>query len=301
MKNLAYISLTAFLSFWIFINGMAQDALTMQDINFDRINYNTAFTIEKTETVGASLTNTTSGGIQNTGQINFLAYSQLKSAGLALGLRVNSKYFGFLRTTQFELNTAKRVQLNSNSAFMAALGVGMQFSALRKGEVNEYADQMDPILLNGEFPQYRFTFSFGLGYVWKKKLRLGLSMPAFAKTESDLNPVYIFNGSYEVEASEDIRVLPEILAFGSGVQAFTGELNGRLEYKERVWIKAGYRTSNTFVGGAGVMVSGIEIGYAYNTWFSEYNSVLPSSHNINLSFRIAPGGANAQDRKYQLY
>lgn len=301
MKNFIYTSILTLLAIFVMPTAKAQDALTMLDINFNSINYNTAFIAEKSEVFGASLTNTTAGGIQNTGQINFLAYTQLKSAGIAIGTRVNSKYFGFLRTTQFELNSAKRVQLNSSSAFMASIGMGMQFTSIRSGEINEYADQMDPILQNGEFPQYRFSFSFGLGYVWKNKLRLGLSVPNFAKTESDLNPVYIFNGSYGVNISEDFLLKPEILAFGSSVKALTGEFNARSEFKEKVWLKVGYRTSNTFVGGIGVMVSGIEVGYAYNTWFSEYQSVVPSSHNINLTFRITPGGAEGKERKFQLH
>ncbi|MEM9051908.1 MAG: type IX secretion system membrane protein PorP/SprF, partial [Bacteroidota bacterium] len=72
------------------------------------------------------------------------------------------------------------------------------------------------------------------------------------------------------------------------------------EYKEKVWLKAGYRSSNTFVGGLGVMVSGIEIGYAYNAFFQEFNAVVPANHNINLTFRIIPGGPEAAGRKYQL-
>ncbi|MEM9051319.1 MAG: type IX secretion system membrane protein PorP/SprF [Bacteroidota bacterium] len=276
-----------------------QDALTMQDINFNTINYNSAFTIEKNEVFGASLTNTTGGGIQDAGQINFMAYTQLKSADLALGTRVNSKYFGFLRTSNFELNTAKKIQLNSSSAFLASIGVGMQFSALRSGEFNEFVDQGDPIFNNDEFPQYRFTFSFGLGYIWKN-LSVGLSMPAFAKTESNLNPIYIQNTSYKYEASEDIVIHPQLLLFGSDVKAITGELSAKAEYKERVWLKAGYRSSNTFVGGLGVMVSGIDIGYAYNAFFQEFNAVVPATHNINLTFRIITGGTEAAGRKYQL-
>lgn len=281
-------------------SASAQDALTMQDINFNTINYNTAFTSEKTEIFGASLTNTTGGGIQDAGQINFLAYTQLKSSGLALGTRINSKYFGFLRTTAFELNTAKRLQLSPNSVFLTSIGVGMQFSALRSGEFNEYVDQLDPIFMSDEFPQYRFTFSFGVGYVWKDKLRVGLSMPSFAKTESSLNPIYVFNSSYKLEVSEDFKVSPEVLLFGSDVKALTGELNARGDYKDRVWLKAGYRTSNTFVGAIGVNVSGIEIGYAYNAFFQEFNAIVPSNHNINLTFSIQPGGAESAGRKYQL-
>lgn len=278
----------------------AQDALTMQDINFSTVNYNTAFTAEVPEKFGASLTNTSGGGIQNTGQINFLAYTQLSDAKLALGTRINSKYFGLYRTSDVQLTAAKRIQLNSQSAIMAGINVGMQFTAIRNGQLNQYVDQMDPALANDEFPQYRFIVGLGLGYVWKETLRLGLSLPSFGKTESDFNPVYVFNGSYALSASEEIDLLPEVLLFGAGAAPIQAEFNAKGTYKEMFWLKAGWRTQNVFVGGMGVHVSAVSIGYVYNAFFQEYSTVVPAAHNINLTFRLSEGNGDSK-RKYQLY
>lgn len=284
MKALQHICIAFAL---LFTGGLsAQDALTMQDINFATVNYNTAFFAEKAERFSASLTNTSGGGIQNTGQVNFLAYTQLSNAHMALGARVNSKYFGLYRTTTAELSSAKRIQLNSKSSLMAGINVGMQFTALRSGELNEYVDQLDPILVNDDFPQYRFVFGLGLGYVWNEKLRAGISLPSFGKTESDFNATYIANVSYDIKAGEKMDVSPEVLFYGADVSPFQAEINAKAVYNEFVWVKAGYRTQSVFVAGLGIQKSSVSIGYMYNAYFQEYQTVVPAAHHINLSFRL---------------
>ena len=265
---------------------MAQDALTMQDINFNRFNYNTAFIAEKNES-GLSLTNTNGGAVQNTGQLNFTAYSQLKNAQISIGAHINSKYFGMFRTSSFELDVAKSINLDENSVLMAGIGLGLQFTSIRTGELNQYVDQADPVLLSGVFPQYRFINSIGLGYVWKDKLTAGISMPSFSKTESALNPVFITNTSYKIAAGTDLTVVPEVLLFGSGVKPFSAELNTKMVYREKVWVKLGYRTTKTFVGAIGVNLSGFSIGYAYNAYFQEFKSIVPRTHNLNVTFQLA--------------
>ncbi len=264
----------------------AQDALTMQDINFETINYNTAFFAERAERFSASLTNTSGGGIQNTGQVNLLAYTQLPNVHMALGARLNSKYFGLYRTTTVEMSTAKRIQLNSESFLMAGINIGMQFTALRSGELNEYVDQMDPILVNDDFPQYRFVFGLGLGYVWKDKLKAGISLPSFGKTESDFSPAYIGNVSYDMTVGEKIDLTPEVLFYGADVSPLQAEINAMATYNKLLWVKAGWRTQSVFVAGLGIQKSSVSIGYMYNAYFQEYQTIVPAAHHINLAFRL---------------
>ena len=61
----------------IHIHIQAQDALTMQDLNFDKAAYNSAFIVENTERFNASLTSSIGGGLQKTNQLNFLAYANI--------------------------------------------------------------------------------------------------------------------------------------------------------------------------------------------------------------------------------
>lgn len=296
MKKYLFITVVGFAS----LSGIhAQDALTMQDINFDHVGYNTAFISHRDEPVAVYLTNTTGGGIQEAGQINFVGYGQVKKSGLALGARVNSKYFGLFRTSVVEVLTAKKIPLNGESFLMAGLGVGMQFSSLRTGELNSHVDRMDPMLVNGAFPQYRFVFGFGLGYSWRNKLHAGISMPTIARTESVFYPIYIANVSYNIVGGADFALEPEMLLFGSDIKPVSGELNTKLIYKEMFWVKMGGRTTRTFVGGIGVDTPFISVGYAYNGFMQEFGMVVPATHHINLSFRLAQDGDGK--RKFQLW
>lgn len=266
--------------------GKCQDVLTMQDINFAETGYNTAFIAETDVPLSISLTNTSGGGIQNMGQINFLGYTCLPNSAMALGMRVNSKYYGLFRTSTVQLQTAKRVQLNENSFVYAGIGFGMQFNSLRTSELNGYVDRQDPMLVDNAFPQYRFDFGFGLGYSIGDKLKAGFSMPSFARTESTFYPLYIANLSYHFKTSEAFGLQPEVLFFGSDIAPVSGELSAKIDYKKQFWIKMGGRSTRAFVGGIGIDLTSISIGYAYNAYMPDFQTIVPAVHHINLSFRL---------------
>jgi hypothetical protein len=282
------------------LSAKAQDALMMQDINFGEAGYNTAFMAEKDSPLSISLTNTTGGGIQNIGQINFLGYAHLEKAGMALGVRVNSKYYGLFRTSMVEMQTAKRIQLNGNSSLYAGIGIGMQFNSLRTSELNNYVDRQDPMLMDNAFPQYRFAFGFGLGYSYRDKLKAGFSMPSLARTESAFYPLYIANLSYNLSPSQTFGLRPELLLFGSDIAPVSGELSARVDFKKQFWIKMGGRSTRAFVGGIGVDTPFISVGYAYNAFIQEFQTIVPATHHINLSFRVVKEG-EGKGKKFQLW
>lgn len=300
MKDLYKIALSALAIMAMINTAKSQDALTINNTNFHESCFNTAYIAEKEEPLAASLTNTTGGGIQNTGQINFLAYSQLSKAGLSMGTRVNSKYFGLFRTSTVEIIAAKKIAINSSSALSAGFGMGMQFTSIRTGELNNYVDLQDPMLANDAFPQYRFVFGFGLGYTWRNKFKAGISMPSLARTESKFYPIYIANSSYLIQVSDDFGVEPQLLLFGSDIAPISAEVNAKVDYRKQFWIKLGGRSTSTFVGGIGVDTPFISVGYAYNAYFQEFKGIVPATHNINLAFRIAADG-EGKGRKFQLF
>ena len=273
-------------------SAASQDALLMQNTHFAEFGYNTAYIADEAANFTVSLTNVSGGGIQNTGQINFQAFCALEKAGMALGTRVESKYFGLFRTSTVQLDAAKKVRLNASSHLFAGIDVGMQFNSLRTCELNPYVDREDPMLVDDAFPQYRFILGFGLGYNRLDKLKAGFSMPSFTRTESDFSPVYIANVSYRITAKEILGIRPEILVFGSESVPFSGELNAAVDWKDQIWIKFGARTTNALVGGVGVNTRYISVGYAYNGFLQEFGTIVPATHNIHLAAEVGGIGAN---------
>ncbi|NEN24301.1 type IX secretion system membrane protein PorP/SprF [Cryomorpha ignava] len=298
MKNSAIRFTILAYSILLCLSANAQDALLMQNINFSEFGYNSAFIADDDATFTVALTNTTGGGIQNTGQINFQGFTQLEKSGLAIGTRVESKYYGLFRTSTMQFETAKKVRLNANSHLFAGFGAGMQFNSLRTNELNEFVNRTDPMLVDNAFPQYRFIFGFGLGYNYLNKLKAGFSMPSFARTESDFNPIYLANVSYRIQAGEVIGIRPEALMFGSNVAPISAEFSAKIDFKNQVWIKAGARTTNTLVGAIGVDTRYITIGYAYNGFLQEFSAIVPAIHNINITFR---SGSKNPEKRLQLW
>lgn len=295
--SIKHLVLTA-LGIGVGLCAKTQDALLMQNTHFNEFGYNTAYIADEAANFTVSLTNVTGGGIQNTGQINFQAFFGLEKAGMAIGTRVESKYFGLFRTSTVQLDAAKKVRLNASSHLFAGIDVGMQFNSLRTSELNQYVDREDPMLVDDAFPQYRFILGFGLGYNRLDKLKAGFSMPSFTRTESDFSPVYIANVSYRFTAKETFGFRPEVLVFGSESVPFSGELNAAVDWKDQLWIKFGARTTNALVGGIGINTRYISVGYAYNGFLQEFGTIIPATHHINLVFR---SGANVPEKRLQLW
>lgn len=279
------------------LSAKAQDALIMQNINFSEFGYNTAFIANEDATITAALTNMTGGGIQNTGQINFQVFTPLERSGLGIGAKVDSKYYGLFRTSTTQFEVAKKVRINTNSYLFAGFSLGMQFNSLRTSELNEFINRADPMLTDNTFPQYRFIFGLGLGYTLGDKLKAGISLPSFARTESEFDPVYLANVSYRIEAGEKIGIRPEALLYGSEVAPISAELSAKFDFKKQAWIKIGARTTNTLVAAIGLDIRYISIGYAYNGFLQEFNTILPAVHTINIVFR---SGTKSPESRLQM-
>lgn len=286
MKNNIQAILAAAFSLVIYNTSFAQDGLSMNDLNFNAYQYNSAFMAAGRSPLTTSLSTTNGGGIQNTGQLNFVAFSQMKMSDLAVGMKVNSKYFGLFRTSMLDFHVAKGIRITDKSRVMVGIGMGMQFSALRTGELNGSVDQRDPFVVNNAFPQYRFIAGLGVAYAYDERLKVGFSMPNFVKSESEFEPVNVANASYLFQINETFGVEPQVLAFGARSSGFAAEFSAKMDYSEKVWIRAGGRSNDSMLLGAGVHVGMLSIGYIYRNYYNIYEAIQPMNHSINIVFAL---------------
>lgn len=294
MKNsIQYICLMALFFFGASLN--AQDALTVNDLNFHKAGYNSAFIISDTP-VNVSLTTSLGSGVQNTRRLNFLAYGNIKKWGLGIGARVNSKFYGLYNVNTFELLYAKELKINDHSSFYGGLNFGVHYAGLNKNKLNNYVDFEDPFIANNELPQYRFMVGLGFGYTRHDRLKVGFSLPSLKKTNNDFYPLFVLNTSYRFDIqmegyynnSEDgvLGIEPEILLYGTDLLPVTFEGSVKAIFTDEFWVKFGGRTTKSLLFGFGWHKSFVHMAYIYNANLQEYAQINPGVHNINVLFLL---------------
>ncbi len=196
------------------LSTQGQDVLTANDLNFGLANYNTALIADSDAPYNLSFGSSLGSGIQNTGKINFLAYGVVDKYGIGLGVKVNTKFYGFFKSNTGEFLYAKKLKLNNQHALYGGLSIGLHQVALNTGMLNDYVNGEDPFLMENAFPERRFTAGFGLAYVMKDALKLGFSLPSIVKTKNEFHPSYVGNASYRFPVSSELNITPAAIPVG---------------------------------------------------------------------------------------
>ncbi len=284
MKTSIIIILLSFLAFAT--NTFGQDALSMNDLNYNSVGYNSSFIAAATSQLNASFTTSLGNGIQNTSKVNLLAYANVEKYKFGVGLKLNSKFFGLFKTNTAEVLYAKELKINEDHKLFLGFNIGMHFSSLAMNKLTDFVDFDDPFLLENNFPQYRLTSGIGVGYTFKNKIKAGISIPVLVKNNNDFSPVYIINTSYRFQATQSLSLTPEVLAYGSDIEPFSFEGNLKLDYKDYAWFKVGGRSTKSTMLGIGWHHRFINIGYIHNMYFGEYSNINQGIHNVNVTFQF---------------
>jgi hypothetical protein len=263
-----------------------QHLQTLNDLYFDRGNINTAYIIKDEPPLNVSLTSSLGGGVQDTRRVNLLAYSNFKALELAAGLKVNTAFYGMFKTTTIETLYAKDFSINYDHKLYTGINFGIHHVGINRSRLNEYVQLQDPLLGESEFPQYRFTAGFGIGYEYKDQWQAGVSIPSLIKNKNDFRPDFIANVKYRTMVHPDFLLEPELLLYGTRSPNLTAEANVGVTYYEIFTLKAGIRTSRTMLFGFVWRRDHLKIGYIYSPGFGKYQIVNPGIHNINVSYEI---------------
>ena len=270
--------------------SLAQDALTMHDLNHDAAAYNSAFIAEVGNPLNAMVTTSLGGNVQNTSKVNLLAYANFEKPGFGVGLKLNSKFYGLFNTNTIEFLYAKRLQVNTDQAIYLGLNFGMHTSALDMGRLNVYVNFEDPFLMENELPQQRLTAGLGMVYTYKNNTKFGLSLPSFVKNKNDFFPVYVMNLSHEIQPvmAVDYKITPLVMVYGSPLEAATMDASLQVTYQDSFWLRGGVRSTKGVIFGLGWQQKVISIGYTYNASWGLYTEVNPGVHSLNVIYRSKP-------------
>ena len=158
-------------------------------------------------------------------------------------------------------------------------------------------DENDPLLATGNVSQSAFDMGAG-AYLYNSGYSIGLSMnhltePTFGLgTKSATNPLKrsaYLTGSMLLGVSYTIDISP-MLIIKSDFATVSAEAGAMATYDGTYWLGASYRTGDAVSGllGANLMNGNLRVGYAIDIIVGGANAKSATSHEILLSYAIAP-------------
>jgi hypothetical protein len=295
MKKTYLVLLICFLSFQNFVS--AQTTLTDNDINFKKASYNSSMIVADSNNLVLNLSTSLSNNLQETSRMHFLAYGNLEKLGLGVGVKINSRFRDFYKTTSAELLIAKKLVFRERNDLNFGLNFGIDYMGINDNYFNSFVDQSDLFIVNNPNQNIRFLAGFGASYIWNNKFQVGFSMPELIKTENTFYPTMFSNALYKqaLGKAQDLYIQPEVLLYSTNITPATFEGSTSFGYKDYAWLKLGGRSTKTLVVGLGGGYDFIQVGYNYNMNFGNYEVVNQTQHNINVCFNFLQSKKSDQD------
>ncbi|NND95261.1 MAG: type IX secretion system membrane protein PorP/SprF [Flavobacteriales bacterium] len=227
----------------------------------------------------------------------------LANRKLGLGAIVIHDDIGDTEQFEFSANGSYHLDLDSERKNRLSFGLRIGFTnysfRFDDTKVFEDGDQVFQDQISNEFVP-----KVGAGvYYYTDKMYAGVSVPTLFAGDNALsfqvdsnstggdetyfeNHLFI-NGGYVIDASENLKVKPNILIKYHPSAPLQVDINANFLVYEKVWIGASYRTSADLVGIVEFNVTPqIRIGYSYDFTFNDIGNYSNGSHEVMLGYNF---------------
>lgn len=220
---------------------------------------------------------------------SFSFHMPLKS-GTSIGFMAYSDKIAIISENNIALNVSQKVRLGESWYFSLGLRGGVSFYK----ENNTSLNTNDPVFqFNGNYR--RIDIGYGLT-LYNDRFFVGFSSPNYRKLNISADKSYqlttqshyFLQSGYLFDLNEDFKLKPSILLKYTSDAPWQVDLNASLLVKERVWIGASWRSSQTMVGLVQFQLTeSLQIGYSYDAEFNKSVRVSNGgSHEIMLNYRF---------------
>jgi len=213
---------------------------------------------------------------------------------IGLGVLIENNSIGIFRETNIMGNYAYRMELGDGKL---SLGLGFGFTVHNMAWNDLIAtDPDDEKLINNSSAAFLPSFSLG-SYYYTKKYFIGISMPMFLsheldestgkyKIENDFSGSdYFLTGGYEFGISRNVKLLPSLLLKYNPDYAIQIDYNAMINFKDQLWLGAGYRTKNIMLGMIRLqIINQIRLAYSYAFDLGSMGKYRNGSHEIVLNY-----------------
>jgi type IX secretion system PorP/SprF family membrane protein len=217
-----------------------------------------------------------------------------------IGLKIINDRTGPLNRFSGYVSYAYHVGISPKTSIAAGFEAGIQDIFLDRNKLDfGTANPVDPAVYNsGEINSLKPDFGAGI-WVYSSDYFIGLSAQqivpqkiyfsgnAVKQQEGKLVPHLFATAGYRFFIDDDISMIPSFMLKYVQPTPVSLDLNTKFQYRDLLWVGAGYRVKDGFNAMLGLNVSNtFNVSYSYDYTTSALNTVTKGTHEIVLGFLI---------------
>lgn len=216
-----------------------------------------------------------------------------------IGMQIINDKTGPLNNFSAMATYAYHLGLSPRTSLAAGFGVGISKLSLNTSKLDFGDTQVDPaVYTSGTLGKIQPDLNVGL-YLYSADYFIGLSAQQIIPSKIDFSnntvkssdgkrvPHVFATAGYRLPVGEDFSFLPSVMLKLVQPAPVQVDINGKLQYRDLLWIGASYRNKDGYAGMLGLNVSNtFNIGYSYDYTTSNLNTVSHGTHEIMIGFII---------------
>ncbi|RYY53778.1 MAG: type IX secretion system membrane protein PorP/SprF [Chitinophagaceae bacterium] len=215
-----------------------------------------------------------------------------------IGLQVINDRTGPLNNFSAFGTYAYHVGLSPKTNLAAGIGLGISNISIN-GDKLQFSTPVDPaVYSSGLVNNLRFDMNAGL-YLYSPDYFIGISAQQLVPSKIDFSnnivkvtegkhvPHFFATAGYRFLVGEDFNLIPSVMVKYVQPAPVQVEMNAKLQYRDLIWVGAGYRHNDGVAAMIGLNVSNtFNVGYAYDYTTSKLNNYTKGTHEIVVGFTI---------------
>jgi type IX secretion system PorP/SprF family membrane protein len=217
-----------------------------------------------------------------------------------IGLKVINDRTGPLNRFAGYVSYAYHIGISAQTSIAVGFEAGVQDIFLNRDKLDfGSANPIDPAVYNsGEINSLKPDFGAGI-WVYSADYFIGLSAQQIIpqkiyfsdntvkQQQGKLVPHLFATAGYRFFINDDISMIPSFMLKYVQPTPAQLDINTKFQYRDLLWVGAGYRLKDGFNGLVGLNVSNtFNISYSYDYTTSQLNTITKGTHEIVLGFLI---------------
>jgi type IX secretion system PorP/SprF family membrane protein len=217
-----------------------------------------------------------------------------------IGMKIINDRTGPLNRFAGYISYAYHIGISARTSIAAGFEAGVQDIFLNRSKLDfGTANPVDPAVYNsGEINSLKPDFGAGI-WVYSADYFIGVSAQQIIpqkiyfsdntvkQQQSKLVPHLFATAGYRFFIDDDISMIPSVMLKYVQPAPASIDINAKFQYRDLLWVGAGYRVKDGFNAMLGVNVSNtFNVSYAYDYTTSALNTITKGTHEIVLGFLI---------------
>ena len=215
-----------------------------------------------------------------------------------VGLQVINDKTGPLNRFSAYVTYAYHMGISLGTSLAAGIGVGVQDISLNTAKL-VFDIPVDPAVygsgvinklkpdVNAGLYLYSATYFVGLSALQIVPQKVIFSNDTITRSSGKNVPHIFASGGYRFLVGDDFNLIPSVMVKYINPLPMQLEFNAKLQYQDKAWIGASFRSNDGFAGMVGMTISNtFNIGYSYDYTTSRLNSYSKGTHEIIIGFLL---------------